>query len=330
MAGLGVGRSERGQLLLAGAFVLAVTLIGLTIVITSSSYTTTLANQENEVIRGNDAVAIRESFESHLTRQFEYVFDNYGHGSRRAPFEAVVAPAGNETMTHYARRGRMVNVTMEPSDAGFIEGTRIKQTSSSFDFTQPVGGATGGSDYWYPAEHVEARNMTFVVTSVDSGTDLAEEGFNVTFETPGPAGDDWSIAMYQDFSLSKPFVVRTRSPEGVTRECRAHDVTASQKATINVDEGTLNGNDCYALEAIDPPRHKYTLRFTRGEKVNGKYWILVDKEPTEGIPTLNGRFDAGTRSTAEPVLFGVRVRYRYHSATVSYETNIDIAHREIG
>jgi len=332
MAGVAFGDTRRGrraQLLLAGAFILAVALIGLTIVFTSSSYTTALVNQENEVVRGADAVSLREAVQADLTRQFEHVYETNPRGSRRAPFEAVVSPIGNETAGHYSRQGRLVNVTMDAAGAGFIPGTQIKQQQSGFTFEQPAGGATGGTDYWYPVEHVEVRNMTLVVTDVASGTAQPEDAFNLTFETPADAGGNWSFTIYQDFSLSDPFVLRTRSPEGVVRKCYADSVAASKSATIHVHNGTINGVDCDALNPIDPGRHKYTLNFTRSDQIFGKYWMTVDKPPTSGSPTLNNKFDTGTRSAAETVLFGARVRYRYHSGTVSYETNIDIAHREI-
>ncbi|WP_135365820.1 DUF7261 family protein [Halosimplex halophilum] len=322
-------RDRRAQLLLAGAFVLAVALIGLTLVLTSSSYTTTLASQEDDIVRGNDAVAIRESLDTALTRQFRFVFENYSAGNREAPFEAVVTQVGNETTSHYARRGRMVNATMEASGAEFIEGTRIKQEQTGFTFEQPAGGATGGADYWYPAKRVEVRNLTLVVTDIAAATVQPENAFNMSFETPAAAGGNWSVTIYQDFSLSDPLVIRTRSPEGVIRKCQTGSVAATNSATIHVHNGTVDGDDCDALDPIDPGRHEYTVNFTRSHKIFGKYWMIVDEPPSSGSPSLSDKFDAGSRSSAEPVLFGARVRYRYHSATVSYETNIDIAHREL-
>ncbi|WP_123535052.1 DUF7261 family protein [Halosimplex salinum] len=335
MAGVAFGESreiERGQLLLAGAFVLAVALIGLTVVLTSSSYTGTLASQESEVVRGSDAITVRDSVDTDLTRHFRYVFENYAPSNRRAQFKSVLFPIGNETNTHYASRGRMVNVTEPPSGGMFIEGTRFKQVEPFQKFTQPAGGGTGGTDYWYPAENVELRNATIVVNNILGGNQ-PEEAFNMSLDTPAAAGGNWSFVVYEDFSRpsGEELIIRSRSPTDTVRTCYRDEVSSSssKKATIHLHNGTVNGDDCDALTPIDPGRHKYTLNFTRGEKVFGKYWMIVDKPPTEGSPTLNSKFAAGTRSTAEPVLFGARVRYRYHSGTVAYETNIDIAHREI-
>lgn len=321
MASVGFdGGSRRGQLLLAGAFVLAVALIGLTIVLTSSSYTTTLASQENDIVSGNDAVSVREAVATDLTRQFEYVFDNYGHGNRRAPFEAAVSQVGNETVTHYARRGRMVNATMTPTGAEFIEGTRIKQGDTT-DLEHP----NSNDPDWKPATNVELRNATFVISGL-SETD-PQKAFNLSLDTPADAGKNWSVVFYSDSSSGR-FTVRSQSPTGELRRCTRPDVRASGVSyEVDIDAGTIDGTPCDALQFIDPGRHKYDINITNGDHASGRYWMIVDKEPSSSdVESYSiGLIDARTNR----VLYGARVEYRYHSATVSYETNLDIAHREI-
>lgn len=327
MAGIVFGDTRRGrraQLLLAGAFILAVALIGLTIVFTSSSYTTALVNQENEVVRGADAVSVREAVRADLTRHFEHVYETNPRGSRRAPFEAVVAPVGNETTGHYSRQGRLVNVTMDASGAGFIEGTHIKQGQSA-ELSNP-GGVGPSTNDWIVAENAELRNATFQISDIRARN--PQNAINISFDTPASAGGNWSMTFHRSNTSPIELVIRTRSPEGVERTCTRPDPNvAGQDLYVDLDGGTAAGTPCAALAPIDPGRHTYDINITRGQRASGKYWMIVSKPPSDAdVTTFSvGSIDAQT----DDVLYGARVRYRYHSGTVSYETNIDIAHREI-
>lgn len=311
--------NDRGQLLLAGAFVLAVSLIGLTIVFTSGNYTSALASQENDVVRGSDAVAIRQSVEADLTRQFEYVFDAYDdNGDRKDEFEKVINSTGNEMNNHYSRRGRIVNVTRpDSSDDLFIEGSRIKQRSpSNFD-------KGGGLSDWMMAENVEVRNITFKITSLSSSARDHEDGINISFDTPASAGGNWSMTLHRDASTNT--VVRTRSPNGKTRKCKRSDVNAgSNTLYIDLDAGTIDGVKCKALLPIDPGRNHYDINITRGAEATGKYWMIVDKPPS----SLSYGYGP-SELDSERILYGARVNYRYHSSSVAYETKIDVAPDEL-
>jgi len=327
VAVVGLAGRERAQLLLAGAFVLAVALIGLTIVLTSSSYTTTLANQENGVVRGSDAVTVRKSLDHELTRQFEFVFRNYSAGNRRTPFETVVAQTGNETTTHYARRGRLVNVTMDASGAGFIEGARIKQ-SEDLNLDSP-----SNVPNWVVAEDVEVRNATLIIGDISDAipTSSPSTATRMFFETPG-AGGDWSLAFMEqskdidgDGSLETVWNISSISPSGKLRSCVREEVNSNYEAKLDLDAGTLNGDRCGALLALSPEGNRYDVRIVRGARTTAaRYWLIVDKQPGS-----LGTLFAGPFTDAEPVLYGARVRYRYHSATVTYETNVDIAPQEL-
>ena len=137
------GLNDRGQLLLAGAFVLAVALIGLTLVLTSGGYTTTLASQDNAVERGTDAVTVRESVVSDLDHHLERANSKYGSLSdRESAFRAVVPAVGSGVRNQSAQRGRLV----ELSDSAFENGGKcIEPPEQGIHLFKPrLGGRVGG------------------------------------------------------------------------------------------------------------------------------------------------------------------------------------------
>ena len=157
----GVNDRDRGQLLLAGAFVLAVTLIGLTLVFSASDYTTVLASEESGISQGSDAITARESVRADLESGLEAVHrDHSSYIDYEDAFEAIVPQLGTETRAHHGNQGRLVNV----SSPSFVPGDRIAQTATT-SFTEPNTGPPRDPD-WDVATGTTARNATFVFSSV--------------------------------------------------------------------------------------------------------------------------------------------------------------------
>ncbi|ELZ29199.1 hypothetical protein C475_03244 [Halosimplex carlsbadense 2-9-1] len=323
MAGvvLDTARDDRAQLLLAGAFVLAVGLIGLTLVLTSSTYTATLASHDNQVVRGSDAVAVRDTVEADLTDQFDEVFDGQPGApsssvetNLKTQFRETLYPLGNETGTHHARHGRLVNVTAPPSGGLFVEGSRIKQSSTD-RFAEPNSLTGVLIDDWTAAEDVELRNATFKIESLTATSPAT--GFTLRLDSPESSGPEWTITLYQ--TGSSTMEIRTEGPDGGDWTCTRPRPDGTTNVFLDLDAGTAGGTHCRALAALEPDWNKYDVEFVNGNTVSGKYWMIVDAPPSS----------SKVMTDANRVVYGAQVRYRYHSATVSYETDLEVAPEEI-
>ena len=306
------GLNDRGQLLLAGAFVLAVALIGLTLVLTSGGYTTTLASQDNAVERGADAITVRESVVSDLGHHLERANSKYGSLSdRESAFRAVVPAVGSGVRNQSAQRGRLV----ELSDSGSVatdDGFRIEQTADDdFDRFSAAGALerTLASD-------VRARNVTFVFSEVPSGSP-----FTIEFDVSGSA-DSWFVELIESGS---GFDVTVRDSAGsysqtCTRPGKSDDMT------VDISTATVDGRHCPALEAIDTDSRRYDVVFDGNrDDTSGRFRVTVDDLQVSRETT----YIAQPNIDPVEVVYSARVPFRYHSASVDYRTDLRIAPGEI-
>jgi len=306
------GLNDRGQLLLAGAFVLAVALIGLTLVLTSGGYTTTLASQDNAVERGTDAVTVRESVVSDLERYLERANGKYGSLSdRESAFRAVVPAVSSGVRNQSAQRGRLV----ELSDSGSVaieDGYRIEQTTTD-DFDRFSGAGTLEQTL---ASDVRARNVTVVLSEVPSSG-----RFVIEFDVSG-SPDSWFLELSESGS---GFDVTVRDSAGsysqtCTRPGKSDDMT------VDVSAATVDGRNCPALEAIDTDSRRYDIVFDGNrDDASGRFWVTVDDLQVSRETT----YSAQPNLDPVEVVYSARVPFRYHSASVDYRTDLRIAPGEI-
>lgn len=296
---------RRAQLLLAGAFVLAVALVGLTIVFSANSYTETLSEQDNSVQRGGNALAVRESVTVNLGDILARV--NRGDvpsSTRSDQFQDNVTVYANATNDYHARNGRLVNVSAD--SITLDSGARIEQDSVR-NFRDP---SMTNSD-WYPVPtDSRVRNMRFNFTNLPSST--GSPPFVVQFNVSG--NNDWKL-LFSEASGNAELTVDEVGGSFEATCRRPFDPTTSTWAKVNVSEATFNGEFCPALAGLDPAGD-YRVRFENGTIPNGRYSMLTS-------------LGTGTVPSSVEVIYSAEVPFRYYSSTIAYERELRIAPGEI-
>lgn len=301
--------SDRAQLLLAGAFVLAAALIGLTLVLTASNYTATLATGDNAVASGSDAVTVRDGVETDLGRYLDRVNEKYGANPlRRTEFTSVLRDFRSHVQGAHARHGQLVNVSLA-TGTPFVPGKQVSQSTAG-QFDDPTDSTEGDWDLTGTATSSSlVRNATFVVTDV---TASASDEFRLIL-SEGATGDQWTVTIREDTSGTTEWVIgSTSSP----RECRRPASTGPH--TIDVAAATFGGEHCPALEPPADIDSDVLVRFENGNGVRGKYWFVFD-------PT--GSFTSP--ATTADVLYAANVEFVYQSATVSYAETLRVVPGEV-
>jgi hypothetical protein len=302
------GMTDRGQLLLAGACILAVTLIGLTLIFSSGGYTTTLSNQDTAVERGTDAVLVRQSVEADLERYLTRVNNDPAYTTytlRVANFRNVLTELGETIRKRFADHGRFVDVEAGATVA-YQEGYQIElATDDDFDRLDSNGDGTETV-----ASDTRVRNLTFVFSEVPTGSssfgitfDAGSATWLVTVTTTG--GTDWHVTVERPSGS----YARTCTVEGTA-------TTPPSEMTVNISEATVDGNRCPPLGAIDLGNERYDVT------------VSGDLGGTEGRLWMTVRGPRPSTSYDE-VIYSVEVPFHYNSATVAYRTDIHVAPGEI-
>jgi hypothetical protein len=302
---------DRGQLLLAGAFVLAAALVGLTLVLSATNYTATLADSDNAVTSGSTALTVRDAVDADLGQYLQRVNRKYASNSQRETnFAALVDPYSDRLEGYYADNGQLLEVSTAPSGSRFVDGARVFQDSTG-QFDDPSDGndgdweitPTGGSEG-------TLRNVTFIVTSV---TASASDKFEFVLEDG--AGDSWTLTIHENggnWIIGSP---------ATTQEC----TFSSGPVELDFAESTVDGDYCRALEVSDAVDSPYSVAIREGNSVQGRYWMTLN--PDSGVTNY---FSATSWSSEEErVLYAARVDLVYQSATVTFDSRLRIAPGEI-
>lgn len=298
--------TDRGQLLLAGAFVLAIALIGLTLVLTSGGYTTTLAGQDNAVDRGTDAITVREAVLSDLDRYLMRTNSKYStYSTRQAQFNSILdPPSGGKSLSdgyrdQYGRHGRLVDLG---SSATYQEGHEIELMSDgSFDRLDSDG---DGEEEIVTNSRI--RNVTLAFSDVPTGSSSFElrlytgaREWLVDVSTMG--GSDWVITVEE---------VSGSYAQSCTRPGTSPDMF------VDLSAATIDGNHCTALEAITFDQKQYSVKVDGAlSQTDGRIWMTV-KGP-------------GPAVTYDSVIYSANVPFRYDSPSVTYGTELRSAPGEI-
>lgn len=327
---------SRGQLLLAGAFVLAVGIIGLTFVLNTSVQTNTLAESETGIARGGDALAARQAVRADIgdfLTALNRAYDEDGGATDpwheyRDAFRAGVPPLARGVRDHHATGGRLVNVTAPSALAtAFEDGFRVKQETTD-SFAKPATRtAVDPVGQWRVVRDSRVRNATFRFEREVSTSDPA---FRVVFEESA-SGDEWAIEVFEQPTTPGNWRLEVQFEGSTVDSCTGPP--RSNAVRLDVDDARFGGDYCPALSRLDP-EPTYTVEFRNGDNVRGQFWMLVDRQrpdgpPSSGLPPAVGP-QVGIDSTEyERALYGVQVAFRYHSSTVDYETDLVIAPGEI-
>jgi len=292
-----VDDSRRGQLLLVGAFGLAVLLLVLAGVLNTVSYTESLATRDADLHDGRDVATFQED-------------------TRRTVRRVVSRVNANESMTVDAKKTTVERTTAGWSDAvgrhhaPDLTGASVTvlDVRGGDRITQESAGAFVSADReanWTLATNVsESRRFRLRIDRSSLASDRCDNASCFELVANGTA-DTWRL------TVNRTAVVVDGPDSGGT--CPVD----SDPVRINVTAGTVGGEECGALAFAGGPS-SYRIEYRNGSNAVGTYRVTVRGD----AETANLNADAAP--SYDPLVYDVAVRVTYRTPELHYETELRV------
>jgi hypothetical protein len=283
--------AERGQVILVGAFALAVAFVALALIMNAAIYTENLATR-SESAETSNAHAFHPATETTATEAFRYAHEVHSgdHDALNRSVRDAVEAYHNATRRQQAAHGQLTNVSV----AATHPGVNVTNTDGTFE-------ADDGTDDWDVASKVEQFHAFRL--DIEDGPAAGDEEFRVVADRAGT----WYVNVSYDGSAYTVGV----TDSGTYSTCAS---PASDGFTIDFAAGTVAGSDCAALD-LASVSGDYDIRFENGSVATGDYTMVV-----------NGT--AGSRVTTAQkteLLYSMDVDVVYWSSDVRYRSTIRVA-----
>ena len=280
--------NDRGQMLLIGAIVMAVSFVALGIVLNGSFHTPTIASEASEDVSSGKIDAIERSIQDDLESLIIETIENNPSSSAAQSSRMSVYTTQLSSLSdrYFADGDAFVEISTPPAVAGPIVGTRISHTGGEFTSTpNPVPVVQNG------------RVRSFTMSSL-------------SFTGAGPFemridGDqyDWRV-----FLQDAPGGVEVRvvgGPNSIDEVCTAG------ATTINFGESTIgtSSEHCTALAHLDDIEPPYKIQFINGDQIEGEYDMVAV-----------GSISAPSAATTQSRLYGVEYDLSIQGIEESIET----------
>ncbi|WP_436927251.1 DUF7261 family protein [Halosimplex amylolyticum] len=281
----------RGQIILVGAFALAVVFVALALVMNAAIYTENLATR-SESAETSNAHAFHRATETMAVESFRYAHTAHSgdHDALNQSVRDAVESYHNATRRQQAAHGQLTNVSVATTPG-------VNVTDDPSDFSD------SGTDDWTIATDVsDTRKFRLDVESW-SGSDSDE------LWVVADGGDTWYLNVSYDSAASEYEIGVNDS--GSYESCTT---TATAPLTVDFSEGTVDGADCPALDlgSVSGP---YDLGIRNGSVADGEYTMVVDGSPSAALSS----------SQYEEVLHAMEVDLVYWSSDVRYRSTIRVA-----
>lgn len=350
----GLGGRDRAQLIVIGAFALAVSLVALALVLNTAIYTHNLAS------RGNGGATESAQFLPQAERGAGSIVENVNAEHAGEPYTDL-------TTTHYETqlgnwsdamaRGAATNsqlVSVAPassSPTADVEGVRIADDADGGSPFQP---AFGTPSDWLVATDVRLRNYAGTVNRTDTATvssvDLALDPLNLNAfvaEFVDADGDTWQVALYVHDTDNR-VTAKVERPNGNTLTCSAPGETVR----FDLTSGLLGNEPCQAFSFVERMDGLVDVHYYNGDQVEGQYSLVVDRtvasESTENgsmthpvdVANVGTQCDGPTYETASsagtgtpyvsPAIYAVDVQVSHRNPAATYEGRLRVAPHEPG
>lgn len=293
-------QAQRGQLLLVGGIVLALTFITLALVVNSAIFTENLATR-GDVPGAEGAIEYRHETVQAVGGILMAINNNESIGPdiMKSAVENISVQGGLQQ----SRQGRVVNITYLDRESG----VRVADNSLG-DFTDP-----SGNNNWTIAKNVSAtRNVQFEFESPGSG-------FTVVLNNTG-SDSYWNMTVTDSDELKVEVNQAGESPRSGTCQTAG----SADLSTVDVTGATVNGAVCQALEREGTGEplwfgyelDKYNIEFKNADAADGNYSMIVKDMADVDETELNNDGDA---------VYSVSVTYQYSTSAVRYETEVRVA-----
>lgn len=309
---------DRGQMVLVGAVVIAVMILGLVMVSNSALYT------EN-IDEGGAAESGREgaAFASEAGASVQSLIIRVNH-ARPYPGKPTLAASVERNVstysdalaeTHVDSRSTYVNVSVDPGASEW--GRRVLQDEDA-PFAEPGTGDPDWTATNAPAE-VGWLVVNLNVSDLSAGSPL---GIRLTNTT----GSYYEASFRRD--ASGRVVVQTNFSDAPAANGTTRCSPTRGRLLVDLMDGEVFGRDCSfnATGHLGPPR-KYEVAFDGGDNAEGRYELVVSDNASLDPKILPSHAAAATcdaRECSMPAMWEANVTAVYDSPRVAYERTWDL------
>jgi hypothetical protein len=326
---------DRGQLIVIIALVLGMTFVILALVLNAAIFTENLATRET--VNSEGATEYASSIEPAVESDYERTNENATRKAVHAAttFNDSLDVWADEQADRAAREGAIFTANWTTH-----VGWRLDQSTD--DSFAPADNRTATN--WTlasGARNVSTFEMNVMRADLFNGTtgltDFEDEAFRLNVSD---GTTTWELYVFRN-SNNSTIVVYDGDPTGLdlgglidsTDSC----VRATDRAVIDVRNGTFNGTDCSALEAPSSMDGRLDVRYENvrnssdGEQVNGTYTVVVNG--SNAVPKTGGEPTKFNRSgeappTATAVVYAVEYETYYEQEGVIHDPEGRYAPRE--
>ncbi len=319
-AGLGPSGTERGQLLLATAFVLSILFVVLALLLNSAAYTGIAATSAGSLHGSAQA----SSLQADVTDGTVTLLGSINTGATASYSERT------QNLTRGIDDWSDLNTRLAAPRSGsktislldVTHGTRIVQRDSDRDFSS----ASGAGNWTLAPDVTRITHYRLTVSHpslVDPGSDTSASGlrndsvFRLAVTVDGTT-DTWRMFTYRDGGSD--VVVVVEDPSGaLSSECR---VAAGSDDTVTVDvtNATVGDTDCPTLAFVQSLGGAFDLQYERGSNAVGTYSGTVDVARSTVTDAHYGPSGSSTQPYAAAVLYDATVELVVDSPAYSYRT----------
>lgn len=320
-------KSERAQLIIITAFIIAITFLLLATLLNVVIYA------ENQAARGL-TVAEQSGYETQTEMNETFIGlleqTNTIRNTSYTPYETSIREGVNETAiitkTTQSKQQKLVQTELQSID----RGTQIIQNDSSREYT-----SAGGATNWNVVVNSPAtRDMNQTVNRAslyqhtNSSQYLNESllSSKQIFQTDfTDSSGTWEVYVVE-LAYNNTVLIRSVDPSGViANSC----YRSASTVTIDYADQTANGADCDALSFVNTLNTPHTITYQNGQNAEGVYQIHTSRDYgliaafTFESPT------SGNSPYATPSIYSMTYYHAFASGKEQYDTTTRIAPNEL-
>lgn len=294
------GERNRGQLILIGGITIALTLIGLVVILNSTIYTQNVS-PGNTIEDTTDLKEYEQTVENDLERLVVQIHDAEGHVGKPSFITSLDFYSDRMAEQTANRKPGVVTVTLDETES---------DTKAWIRDDEATGHLRDRNNDDVRLEDVsEFEEFIMEVTSQDNGQPFI-------IRITGDNGGEWVL----EISDNSPVDIEVRYEGG-----RAPDTCdTNNPAKIDILAGTVDGSNCFEFApGLDGP---YTIEFVNGEHATGTYSIIAEADPD--TDDFYGSSDAGSPYLSEEMetaVVDVHYETPEFSGTVPIEIDVEEA-----
>lgn len=291
-----VSGRDRAQLLLVGAFAIAVLVLSLALVLNGAAQTENLATESTDAHDGRDAIRFEHSVRRGVAGTVESV--NRRNNTSYADLKDALKTAVNDWDAVAARGSAREGVSTSVDYKSMERGSRIEQTTTR-EFTD----ATGTENWTLASSVTQTRDYRVNVSRANLSSSCTSGCFEIVADD---GSDTWRASFTEDGSEIEMTVV---APSG-TNTCRV----AADSVVVDLSAGTMADGGCSFPRFADGLSDPYSISYGNGSLGDGTYEQEVDTSVANDT-----RYAAGG-PTVSPSIYSTNVSVTYETPQLTYET----------